>query len=182
MDDSVSFVSLRDAIDQFRQSPGFTGGGYEWWRDLAKRTGRVQLGMASQLGGVAPLSIDVVKRGNRWVVDAHALRVAIASDRAAIAELDLITTEYEHRHLLVGVGGSLRTRWGAYSVARDFHRKTWRRPDGYSEWWVCNKCWQFASTEHEREECHRCRDWGACGRDCTLSEVRCDVCGTRLAL
>ena len=29
----------------------------------------------------------------------------------------------------------------------------------------CNQCWKYATTLHESEECHRCRDLGSCGGD-----------------
>ncbi|MGD0862064.1 MAG: hypothetical protein ABSA21_04820 [Candidatus Limnocylindrales bacterium] len=48
--------------------------------------------------------------------------------------------------------------------------------------WICAVCNVEAITEHDRAECHRCSDWGGCGRDCTLSRIVCPKCGRDRAM
>ena len=49
------------------------------------------------------------------------------------------------------------------------------------EWtdYFCRKCEKQAKTKNEKEECHTCRDWNDCGRNCTLSHLICENCGIR---
>lgn len=43
-------------------------------------------------------------------------------------------------------------------------------------YFVCCKCEKTAATRNEKEECHRCRDWSPCGKNCTLSHIVCENC------
>ena len=53
------------------------------------------------------------------------------------------------------------------------HERVRKRADGH---WHCKKCGEQAESEHKKEECHRCQDWGYCGTDCTLSKLICKKC------
>jgi hypothetical protein len=46
----------------------------------------------------------------------------------------------------------------------------------------CISCGGVAQEVHGNDECHRCEDWGGCGRDCTLSAVACKTCGTQMSV
>lgn len=55
------------------------------------------------------------------------------------------------------------------------YKRAKKRSDGA---WYCTGYNKLASTKHEKDECHRCSDWNGCGRDCTLSKIYCEQCGT----
>ena len=50
-------------------------------------------------------------------------------------------------------------------------------PGDQWEEYFCIKCEKKAKTKNEREECHICRDWNGCGRNCRLSHLICENCG-----
>jgi hypothetical protein len=99
--------------------------------------------------------------------------------------LEQITADYRNRILHGGPGSTIRTGFGSYTVYADFH-SIWRSDaKPWKDWgvyWFCNRCWQPATFAHGKPECHTCSDWGSCGRDCTLSEVSCQACGTAMAV
>lgn len=47
----------------------------------------------------------------------------------------------------------------------------------YGPSWYCTACDIVPKTEHNKEECNRCRDWSGCGNDCKLSKLECPNCG-----
>lgn len=57
----------------------------------------------------------------------------------------------------------------------DYEYARWKDRSGHHK---CTRCGGVAEEEHFSDECHRCSDWGGCGRNCTLSGVRCTKCGT----
>jgi hypothetical protein len=91
-----------------------------------------------------------------WVVVQH-------DHRLAKAETEIITQAYKERRLLVGPGRHASDIVGGYTVRADFHL-TWyegRREHGGGEGsWCCNTCFETAMTEHDKDECHTCSDWG----------------------
>jgi hypothetical protein len=60
---------------------------------------------------------------------------------------------------------------------KDFYMKSVPRGDHLVDYWICGCCEIGAKEEHNKEECHKCRDWNGCGRDCTLSRIFCGTCG-----
>ena len=96
-----------------------------------------------------------------------------------------VTEDYS-KGIVYGKNGEVvRTEGGGYKIQRDF-RFVWSdyeiakmRNDGT---WYCNKCNIRAGTEHNKEECHSCRDWNGCRRDCTLSKVYCPKCGSFISV
>ena len=42
--------------------------------------------------------------------------------------------------------------------------------------YFCRKCEKQAEEKNDKEECHVCRDWNSCGRDCKLSHLICKNC------
>ena len=178
-------LPLRDAVARFRLEDRSWTNSYDWWRRNAQRGGRVDFGTPRQLAAAGSTEVRARKSAGKWMVDRADFDAALTEHRAANAELAQITRDYELRRLVVGPGKQVHTTWGGYRVLKDFHvtQKSAIPPwDGYAESWVCNQCWKSAELEHNNEECHRCSDWGPCGRDCTLSTVRCADCGTSLTV
>lgn len=178
-------LSLREAVAIWRREPGAPANSYEWYRGSAKKYGRVSMGCRRQLPRSEPSEhhIDTLKVGNHWMVDAAAFELALEEHRLALAEIKVITQAYKEHRLLIGAGGSLETAWGGYSVRADFHL-TWYlgsiQNGGGEGSWFCSHCWTRANTEHAKDECHTCSDWGSCGHDCTLSRVFCPTCETSM--
>jgi hypothetical protein len=107
----------------------------------------------------------------------------MAEHLAARAEMTQITNDYHNRILHGSPQSTIRSRFGTYTVYRDFHSiwrsdaKPWKESGVY---WFCSRCWRPAKLAHNRPECHTCSDWGSCGRDCTLSAVSCTACETSM--
>lgn len=167
-------ITLAEAVARFRTEAGFTSL-YETHRRHAASSGYVFLGTR----------IPVRKDGHgRWVVQVADAERGLAAERERRERRDKVTVDYRGAVLHGTDGEHVETEWGYYLRRGPFHFRhnhaydfPWKN-DGS---WICSTCWQPAMTEHEKDECHRCRDWSPCGRDCTLSAVRCDSCGTRLA-
>jgi hypothetical protein len=168
-------MSLADAVAQYRAiMPGASA--YETYRSHASRSGSVYL------GAWVPTRKD--GRG-RWVVSVLDLDRGLAAEREYLAQKARNTSDYEN-HVLHGEDEEpMETDWGHYFHRGPFHfvfdryQACSRVSDG---WWVCSNCWTPTTNEHNHEQCHTCSDWGDCRRDCTLSAVRCDKCGTRLGI
>jgi hypothetical protein len=169
-------ITLAEAIERARARDAVAGNSYDWYRKQAAMYGEVHIG---------DQRVRAIKRGRQWVVNERELTESIAGAAAAKTakhEAERQAGEdYEARKL--NPKGA-RTTWGGYSVRGDFHF-VWsdyaimrQRSNGG---WVCNRCWEPASTEHDKAECHRCSDWGPCGTDCTLSRIYCQACATSMA-
>ncbi|MFD9663515.1 hypothetical protein ACFWAY_18110 [Rhodococcus sp. NPDC059968] len=163
-------IPLSDAVDRFKRELGVSAaGGQDWYRKCATRHGTVWLG---------DHRIAAVKQGRRWMVAEADLEDALMKHREQRAHVDRMTADYDSRILHPGtvqIGG------GGYTVKGDFHflsddmARARLRSNGF---WRCNTCWDPAATERNGEECHRCRDWSSCGKDCTLSRIYCSTCET----
>ncbi|MGW4336651.1 hypothetical protein ACWEK5_28145 [Rhodococcus koreensis] len=111
------------------------------------------------------------------MVDEVDVEDAVSRHREQCAHADQMTADYDSRILHQG---TVLTVGGAYEVKGGFHilwndmAQSFRRSYGF---WLCNTCWDPAATERNGEECHRCRDWNACGDDCRLSRIYCSTCG-----
>jgi hypothetical protein len=177
-------LSLRDAVERYKSGPGADANAYDWYRRGAQQGGRVSFGRARQLVPGVTTEVHVQKVGNKWMVNAGAFDAAIAELRASQTELEQITNDYDEHRLAVGPGQGARTTWGSYEVYEDFHaaRNAYAlTPDNGTGHWTCSRCWESATLEHNKPECHTCSDWGSCGRDCTLSRIVCIDCGTSMA-
>lgn len=170
----TAYITLKQAVERWRAATGYSNS-YEWYRKHAPR-GWVSFGSCQ---------VPVVKQRGQWVLEDSSLDEALGAHSAARAKVEQVTSDYAN-HVLHGERGHTeRTTWGGYTINQGFHF-VWNdydaarmRSDGS---WYCSSCWEPASTEHEKHECHTCSDWGGCWRDCTLSAVKCDRCGTRLSL
>lgn len=161
----ADWISLKRAVEIY-------GGGnaYSWYRSEAARSGSVHMG---------GLTVSAVKISGRWMVAAQDVANAIQAQRADEAALAQRTADYEGG--VLHEGPSVRVAWGTYSVRGSFHLATIPQRMAPSEsWWKCNICRGSAATEHNGQECHRCRDWSPCGNDCTLTGISCPTCGTSL--
>lgn len=161
-------IPLSDAVDRFKREPGAPSNSYDWYRKCATRYEAVWLG---------DHRIAAVKQGRRWIVDEADLEDALIKHRERRAYVTRTTADYDSRILHPG---TIPTNGGGYRVKGDFHF-LWNDIDvarqRSSGFWRCNTCWVPAATEHNREECHRCRDWSPCGNNCTLSGIYCSTCG-----
>ncbi len=119
------------------------------------------------------------------MVDAVEFRRAVEEHHAALAEREQLTVDYRNHVLHGEPGTTVYTAFGGCRVYGDFHQ-SWNssvtRWKGGAEWWICSRCWGTPTLRHDKPECHTCSDWGSCGRDCTLSLVACQPCGTSLAM
>jgi len=165
-------IPLRDAIARYAAEEGAAVNSYEWYRDSAKRSGTVWIGA---------LRVPAHKVGGAWHVRRKDLERGLASHRAERDELHRATEDYRRGVLHAKNGDTISTEWGAYRRKDPFHF-AWsdyevmrRRSDGS---WYCNSCMKATKTEHDNPECHQCSDWSPCGRDCTLSRIFCEDCGT----
>lgn len=166
--ESTTFLQLSEAVARY----GAAGGScstYETVRGHAARSGSVHLGV----------TIAVHKEKGRWVVDAADSERGISAERQRRAEQSKRTADYED-HVLHGASGErVGTDWGWYERKDGFH---FAHHSSVPPWdslgdWYCSTCWARAKTEHKNPECHTCSDGGSCQHDCTLSAVKCDLCG-----
>lgn len=163
------FISLMEAVDRFKQEPGSPGNAYGWYRQYAARYGTVPF---------SDHRVTAIKHGRQWMVDEFDLEAALISHREQRGHLDQMTADY-NSHILHP--GTVRTVGGGYTTKGAFHfrwndiERALMKSEGF---WRCNNCWASAVTEHNREECHLCRDWGSCGSDCTLDRIACSTCRT----
>lgn len=169
------WIPLADAVSRFRVvSRGSSS--YATYSSHAARCGSVTLGR----------SIETKKdsRG-RWVVRESEVEAGIAAEIIRTRQIREATEKYEEHTLIGSPGQRVHTEWGHYVVAKDFHfhysfvDAYRRRNDGF---WICSQCWTRATEKHEKAECHTCSDWGDCRRNCTLSSIGCDECGTEMSV
>lgn len=178
-------ITLREALDQYQQHPGSPQNSYAWWCKSAQRRGEIGFGASRQFVDGGSTMVPVFKRSNRWFVDPVRFKAAMAECVAVGEEQRAITAAYDRHELLGAPGETVTTTWGHYYAKGPFHlRHSSRTPSwkGSGNTWVCSTCWSPAPLEHERDECHKCSDWGSCGRDCTLSAAVCSKCGSRIGL
>jgi hypothetical protein len=178
-------IPLKTAYEVLLLEPGACSNSYDWYRQRAQRDGVVRFGSRRQLVRSSESGVIVTKVKGQWMVNQEDLDAELAEHRAARGELEQITSDYRSRILHGKAGATLRTTFGSYTVYVGFHSiwrsdaKPWKESGVY---WFCSRCWQPATLAHDKPECHTCSDWGGCGRDCTLSEVSCETCGTAMAM
>jgi hypothetical protein len=169
-------ISLRIAVQAYRAEYGAPANAYDWYRRSAQRYGSVSIG---------PGEVPAVKVGNVWFVSRADLSTAIDAHRQDQETLKNRTEDF-FSNVLHGVDGdTIYTESGGYRRRGPFHfvwstyeMKTMRSNGA----WYCSSCFQPADVAHDKEECHRCADWGDCGRDCTASAVRCEHCEATIPL
>jgi hypothetical protein len=171
--DKEETITLRDACDRWRRETGLANA-YDWYRRQAQE-GRKVFESTYGVRGSAK------KVGGAWVISVEELDSAIRAHRSEKEKIARVTADYK-RHILHGKPGeSVRTNWGWYTIHEALHMTGLSSPDpkwNGMESWYCSICWNPAATEHSTPECHTCRDWGGCGRDCTFSRAYCPKCGT----
>jgi hypothetical protein len=161
-------IPLSEAVERYKREPGAYSNAYEWYRRSAQRGNEIS---------IHGHAIPAVKVGSRWTVDEAELNTALIAMRDERALRAQRSTDYGQRVLHPGL---VTIEGGGYQVKGAFHflwndaARAQHRSDGC---WICNGCWTAATEEHGADECHRCRDWGGCGRNCTLSRIYCSACG-----
>ena len=169
-------MTLRDAVEYYRKQERAFSNSYEWYRKSAKSFGEIIIGRQS---------VPVYWLKGRWHVNEKIFHKAIQEHRKQILHLKKVTEDYSKGIIYGRDGDTINTEWGGYRIYETF-RFVWSdfergRMKSYGSWY-CNECNSIAETEHDKEECHLCRDWNGCGRDCTLSRVRCSKCGKSISL
>jgi hypothetical protein len=173
----TGLLSLADAHARYERGGGRTP--LSSWRVRVREGRRVYVGEGRQFAEGASTTVQADKVGGRWFVDEQDLVSALNETALARTELDWISALYEQHQLLGEPGQQVKTTWGYYTVSSPFHEHfdpiaEYHRGNGSQ--YVCNACWTYASYEHNGSECHLCRDWGGCGRDCTRSATICLKC------
>lgn len=160
-------IPLTQAVKRLNAEPGGFKSSYETYRSWAARQGKVSMG-----GHLTP----IFKQGRRWMVEESDLELAVAKHRETYGKQAEMAEDYKARILHQGsvvmdgggyrVSGLFHLVWSDIAIARMKSNGSWR----------CNSCWGPATTEHKGEECHKCRDWGSCGGQCTLNALTCRTC------
>jgi len=171
-------ITLAEAIKRFCQGAGASLRSYESYRKDAFEHGYLHIGGKK---------VAAVKSGGRWTVDAEefAAGVAAAVEEHRVEQLAIKQADEDYAARKLHPSGHARMSWGSYRVSGAFHfvssdyERIRQRSNGS---WHCSTCWQPASTENNKPECHTCSDWNGCGTDCTLSRVYCEACNTSLTL
>lgn len=167
-------IKLKDAVELYKQEERSPSNSYEWYRKSAQQYGRVSIG---------DTDVPAYKQRGIWYLDDKKFAEAIKRHREAIKHLKQVTADYAKGIIYGKDGDVVYTEWGGYEIRGGFrfvwsdYERARMRSDGT---WYCNRCNIPAETEHDKEECHLCRDWNGCGRDCTLSKVYCPKCGESL--
>lgn len=168
-------IPLRDAIARYAAEDRAPVTSYDLYRRSAKERGTIWIGERE---------VPAHKIGRSWSVRAEDLELGLESHRAMRAASRQATSDYRRGVLHGRSGDTIYTEVGGYERRDPFHfawsdyERGLRRSDGT---WYCSSCMKPTEAEHENPECHRCSDWGSCGRDCTLSRIYCKTCGTSRA-
>lgn len=167
----MELVKLKDAIKLYQSDVTAPSNAYPWYRNSANKHGTVSIG---------DCDVPTHKKNGIWWVEKRKLDQALKSAHEHQRTITRITKDHDAGILHGKDGDTIQTTWGHYELHGNFrwvvsnHEKATGRSNGT---WYCNKCNSPAKTEHEAPECHRCQDWGDCGRDCTLSRIYCELCG-----
>lgn len=169
-------ISLRDAVQIFKNELGATSNAYDWYRKSAQKSGSVSIGSKK---------IAARKMGTTWYVFRRDLEAAIENHRKNIAELKQRTLDYKDQILHGNDGETISTEFGGYRRRGSFHF-VWsnydigrKRSNGS---WVCSVCFRPADVSHNPDECSQTTDWRECDRDCAASTPSCEHCGRVKAL
>ena len=165
-------LTLKEAVEQYKQEERAVSNSYDWYRKQAQGSGKVWIG---------GIYISAVKQNGIWSISKEDLSKAINNHRESVKHLKKVTNYYEKGIIHGKDGDTISTEFGGYEIHGDF-RFVWDdvqrfRKKSYGTWY-CNRCQAPAQTEHNKKECHLCSDWNGCGEDCTLSRVYCQKCET----
>lgn len=163
-------LKLKEAINLYSKEESTPSNSYEWYRKSAQQEGRVLIGN---------FNVPVYKKKGSWYVNKKEFDKAILQHNEKIKLKKQVTLDHANGIIHGKDGDIIDMEWGGYQIRRDF-RFEWSDYERYRNksdgTWYCNKCNIPAETEHDKEECHLCRDWNGCGKDCTLSKVYCFEC------
>jgi hypothetical protein len=166
-------LTLLEAVRRYKAERGTSVNKYDWYRSFA------------QQGDAVPLGSTLVKAAKVrgvWLVEAADVALAIKTHRAERAQEKRVTEDHARGVFHGKDGETFPTAWGGYSIRGGFRIESRDGKDGGSTIYYCTGCNGRATEKRGRPECHRCEDWGGCGRDCTLSEVVCEPCGRCLGV
>ena len=167
-------LTLKEAVEQYRQEERAVSNAYDWYRKQAQRYGKTFIG---------DKGISATKQNGVWYVNKTEFSEAINQHRESIKHLKQMTEDYRHGIIHGNNGDTIHTEFGGYEIHDDF-RFVWYDVQRYRKKsygiWYCNRCQAPAETEHNKQECHLCSDWNGCGEDCTLSRVYCPKCGASI--
>jgi len=93
-------ITLAEAVDRYRQEPGAASNAYEWYRKRAQAEGRVSIGRTT---------VNAVKVGRQWMVEAADVECAISAHRENVAEQHRATEDYKAQVLRGHDGATVRT-------------------------------------------------------------------------
>lgn len=169
-------LRLSEAVARYRKEKGSASNAYDWFRQAAQSQGEIPIG---------PASVRAWKVKGVWHVDAEDFSRAISLHRVERRKMSQVSRDLDRGIVHGKHGDTVVTEDGGYEIHGNF-RLVWSeaersRKESLGEWF-CNRCNVPAHTKHEKEECHRCSDWGGCGRDCTLSEMSCPKCRQRIQI
>lgn len=179
----TGLIPLADAHALYTDSGGTTP--LSSWQKRSREYSNIEIGRCRQFAVGSSTRVQTEKIGGRWCMDEQSFTVALNEMTLACAEVRSTSELYEQRQLRGDPGQRVETTWGYYIVSSPFHERinpiaAYHRGSGSQH--VCNECWVPASYEHNRPECHRCRDWTSCGGNCTRSAMTCPNCSARLVL
>ena len=169
-------VRMRDAVKEYRNERGALSNAYDWYRRSAQRDGAVT---------IADIRVKALKVKGTWWLERSEFDRAVRAHRSHHAHVDRMTGDHRRGIIHGRDGDAIRTNWGYYEIHGPFRfesndvERVRRRSYGT---WYCNRCNRPAETKHEKAECHLCSDWNGCGRDCMLSQVACERCGSTYKL
>jgi hypothetical protein len=166
-------LTLFEAVRRYKAERGTCVNKYEWYRKFASQGRAVRLGSTS---------VKATKVRGVWLVAAADVARAIKAHRAERADEKRVTEDHARGVYHGKDGQTVRTAWGEYSIRGGFRIESRYGKDGGSTFYYCTGCNRPATEKRERPECHRCEDWGGCGRDCRLSEVVCAPCDRHLGV
>lgn len=168
-------ITLREAYDRWKHATHH-GNAFNWYLRQAQE-GRKPF----HFNAPYRTQTSVRKVAGTWMIAIEELENAVQIHCAEKAEIARATNDYKRRILHGKPGDTVQTEWGVYTVYDGLHSTIVSSPD--PAWngtvrWYCSICWEPAETEHNNPECHTCRDWGGCRRDCTFSRASCRKCAT----
>ena len=67
---------------------------------------------------------------------------------------------------------------GTFRLVEEGHNRLRKMGRGT---WYC-RCGEVAVAAHDKPRCDECRGGGDCGRDCSLTALRCPGCGANLTV
>lgn len=167
-------MKLKEAVELYKKEKGVSSNSYDWYRKSALSSGKINIGN---------VNIKTFKKGREWHIDDEDFKKAIISHKAYLEQIKNNTDDHKKGIIHGKDGESITTEWGHYTIYKNFRLEVhtyYSLKDGDTGTWYCNNCNLQAKTEHNKEECHLCRDWNSCGRDCKLSRIFCEKCKKEL--